>query len=75
MSRKPSQMIESVLALLILAGGLWIIWQLFVLVGDMAERRGQDRILWQVAAIFINPISAMLLLWVFCRVKGAQNRP
>jgi len=45
---------------------LWVIWQLFVIVGDMAERRGQNRMLWQVAALFINPICAMILLWIFC---------
>jgi hypothetical protein len=47
-----------------------IIWQLFALVGDMAEKRGQDRFLWQIVALFINPISAMLLLWIFCKVKN-----
>ena len=62
-------MIETALALLLLFGGLWLIWQLFALVGDMAERRGQDRLLWQVAALFINPIAAMLLLWLFCDLK------
>lgn len=62
-------MIELVIALLALAVVLWLIWQLFSLVGDMAERRGQDRLLWQVAALFINPIAAMLLLWLFCSVK------
>ncbi len=66
-------MIESVLALLLLMGGLWLIWQLFALVGDMAERRGQDRFLGQVAALFINPISAMLLLWLFCSVKETNS--
>jgi hypothetical protein len=54
---------------------IWIIWKLFVIVGDMAERRGQDRFLWQIAALFINPIGAMLLLWLFCSVKpGWHNR-
>lgn len=62
-------MIETALVLLFLIGGLWLIWQLFALVGDMAERRGQDRLLWQVAALFINPIGAMLLLWLFCDLK------
>lgn len=62
-------MIEPVIALLALAVVLWLIWQLFSLVGDMAEHRGQDRLLWQVAALFINPIAAMLLLWLFCSVK------
>lgn len=54
---------------------IWIIWKLFVIVGDMAERRGQDRFLWQIVALFINPIGAMLLLWLFCSVKpGWHNR-
>lgn len=64
---------EAVFALIFLGFAVWIIWQLFVLVGDMAERRGQDRFLWQVVALFINPISAMLLLWLFCSVKGSLS--
>ena len=52
---------------------VWFIWNLFVWVGDMAERRGQDRFLWQVAALFVNPIGAMLLLWIFCSVKDDQD--
>lgn len=71
-------MIESLLALIAsigaLAFGVWIIWQLFVIVGDMAEERGQDRFLWQVCALFINPIGAMLLLWLFCSVKHTDRR-
>ncbi|WP_417733909.1 hypothetical protein, partial [Roseovarius sp.] len=62
-------MLETAAALLFLIGGLWLVWQLFALVGDMAERRGQDRLLWQVVALFINPISAMILLWMFCSVE------
>lgn len=62
-------MIEAIVAVLFLIGGLWLIWQLFALVGDMAERRGQDRLLWQVAALVINPFAAMLLLWLFCSLK------
>jgi len=62
-------MIETAFAFLLLIGGLWLIWQLFALVGDMAERRGQDRLLWQVVALFINPFAAMLLLWLFCDLK------
>lgn len=50
-------------------GVLWLIWLLFRWVGDMAERRGQDRLLWQVAALFLNPFVAMLLLWLFCSLK------
>lgn len=66
---------ESIFILISVALAIWIIWQLFVIVGDMAETRGQDRFLWQAAAVFINPISAMLLLWIFCRVKpGWHNR-
>ncbi|UWQ14191.1 hypothetical protein K3556_14975 [Aliiroseovarius sp. M344] len=66
-------MIEFTVTLLILIGGIWLIWQLFALVGDMAERRGQDRFLWQVVAVFINPISAMILLWVFCSAEDASG--
>lgn len=62
-------MIEAVIAIIFIAGMIWLIWQLFALVGDMAERRGQDRFLWQVTAFFINPIGAMLLLWIFCDLK------
>ena len=67
-------MIEATIALLFLIGGLWLIWQLFVIVGNMAEARGQDRFLWQVCAVFINPIAAMLLLWLFCSVKETHRR-
>ena len=62
-------MVEAVVPLLSLAVAMWFIWQLFALVGDMAERRGQDRILWQVAALFISPMGAMLLLWIFCDIE------
>ncbi|WP_209835304.1 hypothetical protein [Ruegeria sp. HKCCE3926] len=60
---------EAILTLLFLAFILWVIWQLFALVGDMAERRGQDRLLWQVAALFINPFGAIVLLWLFVSVR------
>ncbi|MEM6539495.1 MAG: hypothetical protein AAF668_17430 [Pseudomonadota bacterium] len=60
---------EIIFALLFLAFVLWLIWQLFALVGDMAERRGQDRLLWQVAALFINPFGAIILLWLFVSVR------
>ena len=56
-------------AILLFVGLVWLIWELFALVGDMAECRGQDRFLWQVVALFINPIAAMLLLWLFCDIK------
>jgi hypothetical protein len=61
---------EFILALALFVMLAVIIWQLFALVGDMAEKRGQDRFLWQIVALFINPISAMLLLWIFCKVKN-----
>lgn len=48
---------------------LTFIWTLFALVGDMAERRGQDRLLWQIAALFLNPFGAILLLWLFCSTE------
>ncbi|WP_294613090.1 hypothetical protein [uncultured Roseovarius sp.] len=67
-------MLETAAALLFLIGGLWLVWQLFALVGDMAERRGQDRLLWQVVALFINPISAMILLWMFCSVEDTGDQ-
>ncbi|WP_300546556.1 hypothetical protein [Roseovarius sp.] len=67
-------MLETAAALLFLIGGLWLVWQLFALVGDMAERRGQDRLLWQVVALFINPISAMILLWIFCSVEDTGDQ-
>jgi hypothetical protein len=68
-------MMEAILMLIWIALAIWIIWKVFVIVGDMAEKRGQDRFLRQVTAVFINPISAMLLLWIFCRVKpGWHNR-
>lgn len=64
---------EAVMMFLLAGFALWVIWTLFVVVGDMAERRGQDRFLWQVVALFINPISAMLLLWIFCRVQEPNS--
>lgn len=60
---------EAIFILLFLAFLLWAIWQLFALVGDMAERRGQDRLLWLVAALFINPFGAIILLWLFVSVQ------
>lgn len=60
---------DAIFMLIWFALAIWIIWKLFVIVGDMAQRRGQDRFLWQIAALFINPIGAMLLLWLFCSVK------
>ncbi len=60
---------ETVIALLFLLFVCWLIWQLFALVGDMAERRGQDRLLWQVAALFVNPLGAIALLWLFVSVQ------
>jgi hypothetical protein len=62
---------EVILPLLLIAFSIWMVWTLFVIVGDMAEKRGQDRLLWQIAALFINPIAAMLLLGLFCSVKDA----
>ncbi len=67
-------MIELVVILLFLAVILWTVWQFYVLVGEMAELRGQNRILWQIAALIINPIGAMLLLWMFFTVKQSSNR-
>lgn len=60
---------EALLALLFIVFCLWVVWQLFALVGDMAERRGQDRLLWQVAALFINPFGAIIMLWLFVSVR------
>lgn len=67
-------MIETALILAIFIGAILIIWQLFAMVGDMAEDRGQDRFLWQVVALFINPVMAMLVLWVFCDVDERPPR-
>lgn len=60
--------IAVIFLLLVLSLTIWVIWKLFVTVGDMAERRGQDRVLWMVAALFVNPLAAMVLLWLFCPV-------
>lgn len=65
-------MFESIGALLVFAASVYVIWKLFVIVGDMAERRGQHRRLWQMVALFSNPIGAMLLLWFF--VSLPRNR-
>jgi len=62
--------VEIIVGIVCAAFGLWIIWQLFVLVGDMAERRGQDRFVWQIAALFLNPLGAMAILWLFCSIKS-----
>lgn len=67
-------MIELIVLLLFLAVILWTVWQFYVLVGEMAELRGQNRILWQIASLIINPIGAMLLLWMFFTVKQSSNR-
>ena len=63
-------MLEIIAAGLVLVVALWVIWQLFAIVGDMAESRGQNALLWQVASLFINPIMAMLLLWMFCDLEN-----
>lgn len=60
---------EAILTLVIFGVVLWLIWCLFALVGDMAENRGQDRLLWQVVALVINPFGAIIILWLFCSVK------
>ena len=39
-------MIEVLLSFAFFAFYIWLIWKHFVLVEDMAERRGQDRLLW-----------------------------
>ncbi|WP_162617190.1 hypothetical protein [Litorivita pollutaquae] len=66
---------EIVIPLLSLPIGIWIMWTLFVIVGDMAEIRGQDRLLWQISALFINPFGAMLLLALFCGIKDSSPDP
>lgn len=66
---------EVIISLLFLAIGIWVVWTLFVVVGDMAETRGQDRFLWQIVALFINPVGAMLLLALFCDVKDTSTDP
>ncbi|PIE13035.1 MAG: hypothetical protein CSA70_07160 [Rhodobacterales bacterium] len=58
--------IRVILTLLYILISLGFIWILFTWVGDIAERRGQDRLLWQISALFINPFLAALLLWFFC---------
>lgn len=68
-----TEIFVAILAIILMIGMLWIIWQLFAAVGDMAERRGQDRRLWQIAALFINPVGAMLLLWLFCDLKDSYS--
>lgn len=45
--------------------GLVIVYQLFALVGDMAEDRGQSPWLWWLLAVFISPFGSMIILWVF----------
>jgi carbon starvation protein CstA len=57
---------------LLLAGlglAILVVWIMFTIVGGMAERRGQSRILWQVFALAINPLTAMVLLWLLFDVK------
>jgi hypothetical protein len=63
--------VQMIPALVVLPLTIWLIWKLFVIVGDMAERRGQNRGLWIVVALLINPLSAMVLLWLFCPVSRA----
>ena len=40
-----------------MATAAWIIWQLFILLGDMAKRQGPDNVLWQVVALSKSAIS------------------
>lgn len=65
-------MSEGLFTLLIWVGLLYFIWKLFVIVGGMAERRGQHRQLWRVAALFLNPLGAMILLWLFVSVSDRR---
>ena len=67
--RRGVKSMEALVGLLFFAFICWVIWKLFALVGDMAERRGQDRLVWQVVSLFINPLVAMALLWLFLSVQ------
>ena len=52
---------------------VWVIWWLFKTVAEMASRRGQNPTLWVVASLFVNPVVAMLLLWLFVPVVEREH--
>lgn len=59
---------ETIVVILVALAVVYGVILLFVEVGNMAKRRGQSGGVWIVAALFLNPIVAMVLLWMFCDV-------
>ena len=60
--------------LLAIALVLFIIWQLFALIGDMAEDRGHSPWPWWILAVMWSPFGSIIILWMFFDVVEDKNQ-
>ncbi|WP_204114172.1 hypothetical protein [Shimia biformata] len=60
-----SDFFAAIFVLIAVAAFITLIWQLFMIVADMAEERGRDPTGWVLLALFWSPFGAMFLLWLF----------
>lgn len=56
---------EALFALFGIALVIIIIWQLFALIGDMAEDRGHSPWPWWILAVMWSPFGSIIILWMF----------
>ncbi len=62
------------LAIMLPLGMLWILYQLFVIVGDMASARGHNPWPWWLLSLAWSPFAVMFILWVFFDVSENQHQ-
>jgi len=64
---------EVLFGLFAIALGVIIIWQLFALVGDMAEEREHSPWPWWILSVIWSPFGSIIILWMFFDVIEDKN--
>jgi hypothetical protein len=57
--------------LAVVVSTVWLTWQLYAVVGEMAARRGLRPWFWWALSIFMSPFVVMFMLWLSFDVKDA----
>ncbi|WP_073032225.1 hypothetical protein [Roseovarius pacificus] len=56
---------KAILVILMIISMIWLVYQLFVIVGEMSLRRGHNPWPWWLLSLAWSPFAVMFILWVF----------
>jgi len=61
--------LETLFVVAVMALFLWVAWQVFAIVGEMAEDRRHNPWPWWLLSLAWSPFAVMFILWLFFPVN------